>query len=152
MSRPAKNIKVKSGALKNGIKESRSKIETDLKGSKDKIKPESYLNDRQKEIFWFIVDELEGQDILGNLDNFVLNQTSIVIEKLEQVSKKINEVPLEEIGALKDIRYVQEQYFKQFVKYCNELCLSPQARAKISISLTPKEKKGLADILGDDDE
>ena len=46
-------------------------------------------------------------------------------------------------------------YSKDFFRCCNELCLSPQARAKISIvgaKDAGKDKKSIMDILGDDEE
>ena len=43
-------------------------------------------------------------------------------------------------------------YSKDFFRCCNELSLSPQARAKISISTPPEKKKTIMDILGDDNE
>ena len=46
-------------------------------------------------------------------------------------------------------------YSKDFFRCCNELCLSPQARAKISIvgaKDAGKDKKSIMDILGDDED
>ena len=53
-----------------------------------------------------------------------------------------------------DLRKSKDMFMKQFFRCCNELCLSPQARAKISINAIPKkeDKKTLADILGDDED
>ena len=48
---------------------------------------------------------------------------------------------------------VRDMYSKDFFRCCNELCLSPQSRAKLSIADLNKapEKKTLKDILGDDE-
>ena len=45
-------------------------------------------------------------------------------------------------------------YAKDFQRYCNELCLSPQARAKIAnIGMQQQEDKSLLlEILGGDDD
>lgn len=42
-------------------------------------------------------------------------------------------------------------YSKDFFRCCNELSLSPQARAKLSISAPPPKKKTLMDILNEED-
>ena len=53
-----------------------------------------------------------------------------------------------------ELRKAKDMYMKQFFRCCNELCLSPQARAKLSINNIPKDdkKKTLSEILGDDDD
>lgn len=152
MGRPAKAIKAQSSNLTKEEIESRTKIEEDLKGDNDKIKPNENLNERQIEIFDYIVNELKSSNILGNLDVFILNQTAISVERLEKIDTMMNMGF--EFYKDNDLRKTKEMYMKLFFRCCNELCLSPQSRAKISISATPKEnkKKTLADILGDDDD
>ena len=152
MPRPAKALSSQSSHLtKNEIK-ARENTEEKLKGKNDKLTPSNYLNDRQKEIFEYILDNLEESRILGNLDIFVLHQTAICIERLESMEKEINK----NIEVLKTSSYksARDMYSKEFFRCCNELCLSPQSRAKLSISKIPKkeEPKTLKDLLGDDDE
>ena len=69
-----------------------------------------------------------------------------------EIEKQANENP----GLLITNGYksARDMYSKDFFRCCNELCLSPQSRAKLSISNLNKqpEKKTLKDILGDDDE
>jgi hypothetical protein len=49
----------------------------------------------------------------------------------------------------------KDKYMKDFFRICNELCLSPQARAKISIATVNGVKEGkknpILDALLDDD-
>lgn len=150
MARPAKSVNVISKNLTNDEKKARADTEERLRGSKDKLKPASYLNKRQKEIFEFIINELEESKILGNLDTFVLNQTAIAIERLENLEKKANKD--DNLFTISSNRSMREMYSKDFFRCCNELCLSPQSRAKLSISAKPPSKsKKLTDILGDDD-
>lgn len=152
MARPAKSINVISKNLTNEEKKIRIESEKRLKGNADQLKPLRYLNKRQKQIFKYIITNLEESKILGNLDVFVLNQTAISIERLESLEKQVNENP----GLLITNGYksARDMYSKDFFRCCNELCLSPQSRAKLSISNLNKqpEKKTLKDILGDDDE
>lgn len=152
MGRPAKSVNVISKNLTNEEKKAREETEKKLQGKKDKLVPASYLNERQKEIFKYIVDGLEESKILGNLDIFVLNQTAISIERLEDLEEQANRnVEIMFTSAYKSAR---DMYSKDFFRCCNELCLSPQSRAKLSLVNINKlnEKKTLKDILGDDDE
>ena len=152
MPRPAKTLSSQSSHLTKNEIEARKTTEEKLKGKNDKLTPSNYLNDRQKEIFEYILDNLEESRILGNLDIFVLHQTAICIERLESMEKEINK----NMEVLKTSSYksARDMYSKEFFRCCNELCLSPQSRAKLSISKIPKkdEPKTLKDLLGDDDE
>lgn len=152
MPRPAKSIGVISKNLTKEEIKYREESEEMLKGNKDKLKPLKHLNKRQKQIFKFIIENLEESKILGNLDTFVLNQTAISIERLETLEKQANEdSEILLTGAFKSAR---DMYSKDFFKCCNELCLSPQSRAKLSIANINKqpEKKTLKDILGDEED
>ena len=151
MSRPAKAVSSQSSHLTNEEIKIREETEKRLKGNSDKLVSADYLNDRQKEIFNYILENLEESKILGNLDVFVLNQASICIERLEMMEQEISkDTDLLKVSSFKSAR---DMYSKEFFRCCNELCLSPQSRAKISITNLQKqpEKKSLKDILADDD-
>lgn len=151
VGRPAKSINVKSRKISKEEKKELKETEDKFKGKNDKIIPAKHLNRRQKEIFKYIVKELECKDILGNLDIFVLNQTAIVTERLEKLDKEAN-ASLETIQSTA-FKNTRDMYTKDFFRCCNELCLSPQSRAKIaSASITPTKKASLMDILGGDDD
>ena len=152
MGRPAKSVTTKTGKIGKKETEKRNEMENLLKGQDDKILPSSILNDRQVEIFEYILQELKRSKILGNLDVYMLNQTAICIERIEKIDQMMN--ASFNFYNDKDLRSSKDMYMKQFFRCCNELCLSPQARAKLSISAIPKEekKKTLADILGDDED
>lgn len=152
MGRPAKSVTTKTGKIGKEEIEKRNEMESILKGEDDKIQPSPILNERQVEIFKYILDELKNSKILGNLDVYVLNQTAICIERLEKIDQMMN---LDfNFYQDNDLRKSKDMFMKQFFRCCNELCLSPQARAKISINAIPKkeDKKTLADILGDDED
>ena len=140
----------------------REQNEEKLRGDNNKIKPFSYLTKRQKAIFKDILNNL-NKEILSNLDTYLLNQTAITIERLESIEKAINEANkvTDEDSKIKDkldaktiinLKSVRDMYSKDFFRCCNELSLSPQARAKISINTTPQKKKTLMDILNEDDD
>ena len=135
--------------------------EKKLRGNNDKIKPFSYLTKRQKAIFKDILKNL-NPDILSNLDTYLLNQTAITIERLESIEKEINSAGEYDYvdknnknkkgynldaKTIINLKSVRDMYSKDFFRCCNELSLSPQARAKISINTQPTKKKTLMDII-----
>ncbi len=152
MPRPAKSVNVISKNLTLEERKLREEKERKLKGTNDKLKPLKYLNKRQKQIFKYILENLEESKILGNLDVFVLNQTAIAIERLESLEKDANNNP--ELMLRSSYKAARDMYSKDFFRCCNELCLSPQSRAKLSLAAInkPTEKKTLKDILADDEE
>ncbi|WP_291648148.1 phage terminase small subunit P27 family [Clostridium sp.] len=153
MARPCKPIETQSRHNTKEEIEARKKQEEKLKGLADKIKPPKYLNKDQKKIFKYIVDELKASGILSNLDIYVLATCSIAISRLTEIEKQINE----DITNLwdKTLMSSKDKYTKDFFRCCNELSLSPQARAKIgSLALQAKEKEEdpLIKALRDDDD
>ena len=162
MSRPAKAIDTNSMKMSKKERAERKQTEEKLRGSNEDIKPFTYLNKRQKAIFKDILKNL-NKDILSNLDTYLLNQTAITIERLESLEKAINEASkiTDVNGKVKDkldvstivqLKSARDMYSKDFFRCCNELSLSPQARAKISINTQPTKKKTLMDILNDEDD
>lgn len=154
MARPAKSVEAMSQHLSKEEKESRKEKEEKLKGLTKDIKPASYLTADQKEIFEFIVKNLEASGILGGLDAYVLETTVIAIDRLQKIESMINE----DIEKLTDraLMSSKEKYTKDLWRGCNELSLSPQSRAKLAnINVQTQKTKGdtLLNILsGEDDE
>ncbi|MBD7914222.1 phage terminase small subunit P27 family [Clostridium sp. Sa3CUN1] len=156
MARPCKPIETQSRHNTKEEIEARKNQEEKLKGLADKIKPPKHLNKEQKKIFKYIVDELKASGILSNLDIYVLATCSIAISRLTEIEKKINE----NINMLwdKSLMSSKDKYTKDLFRCCNELSLSPQARAKIgSLALKAKDeeedplKKALRDDEDDED-
>lgn len=161
MARPAKAIDTNSMKMSKQERKTREESEKKLRGNNDKIKPFTYLTKRQKAIFKDILKNL-NPEILSNLDTYLLNQTAITIERLESIEKEINSAGEYtdsngkkqnrlDAKTIINLKSVRDMYSKDFFRCCNELSLSPQARAKISINTQPTKKKTLMDILNDDD-
>lgn len=139
MARPSKSVKVMSKNLTKEEKELRLETEEKLKGGADNISPPTHLNARQRKIFNYVVDQLRESNILGNLDIYILSQTSIAIDRLQQIEKLINK----DINNIynKDLIKAKSEYTKDFFRCCNELSLSPQSRAKLgNINMQAKER------------
>ena len=153
MARPAKSVNTMSKNLTKEEKEIRAKTEEKLKGGADKISPPKHLSKKQKKIFRNIVKELEASGILGNLDIYILSTCAISLDRMETIETMINENP--ELISDKDLRLANTKYTNDFFRCCNELSLTPAARAKLgNINLMADAEKDdpVARALRGDDE
>ena len=148
MARPTKAAATTVGHFTSEELKSRMNSEAKLRGEADKLKPPAYLTPAQKKIFRYILVNLEASGILGNLDIYVLTECSICIDRMQTIEKKINESELLDPALVA----VKEKYTKAFFRYCNELSLSPQSRAKLAnINTQAKEENPLIKALMSDD-
>lgn len=141
MARPTK-----SAALLTDCSQTKAEIaeridnERTLRGDKDKLKPAAYLTAKQKRIYKHIVASLESADLLGNLDIYLLEQASICIDRMQDIEKTINQKP--DLMFDRQTIAARNSYTKDFLRYCNELSLSPQSRAKLAnINMMAKKEK-----------
>ncbi len=88
------------------------------------------LTESQLYLFNFIVGELKASEILSNLDIFLLTKAAIAIDRLNYIESIVNKNPKALFN--KEIMSKKDSYDKDFYRCCNELCLSPQSRAKIA--------------------
>lgn len=138
--RPAKSVKVQSGVLSEADTLRRREIEERVRGSADRLgRPPACLNKRQKAVWRWIVGELESAAILSNLDAPLLELASIALDRIRMYDDMIREMPPGRIeGRLIRDRNVIVQ---EWLRYCNELCLSPQSRAKLgTIAVTAQRE------------
>ena len=152
MGRPAKSAAVTSKHLTSEEKEAKIAAENSLKGGADKLKPPAYLTASQKKIYRYILSNLKESKILGNLDTYVLSECSICIDRMQEIEKMINESP--KLLHDKALMSTKEKYTRVFFRCCNELCLSPQSRAKmanINLAAKQNDENPLLKLLMDDD-
>lgn len=150
MARPAMSAKTTAKHLSKYEIDTKLGVEESLRGKADKLKPPKYLTASQKKIFRFIVTELESSDTLGNLDVYVLTECSIALDRMQEIESRINH-EFENIASTA-LMTAKDRYTKSFFRCCNELCLSPQARAKMgNLNLQAKEENPLLKALTDDD-
>lgn len=154
MGRPAKSASVNNHKGSKAEMAARQDAENKLRGEAVKPEPPDYLTDSQKEIFRFIVDELADGNALGKLDVFVLESTAVSIDRLRKINERINAD--EELLFSTALQGSRAKYQSDLWRGCNELCLSPQARAKVgslaASAAAGKEKKDpLMEALKDDD-
>lgn len=129
MARPSKSIKLSSKNLTQEEIQYKGEMEDKLKGKSNKLKAPEYLTTFQKKIFNKIVDELAASDILGNLDIWILETCAIAIDRMQDIESMINED--QDLLINKSLMSAKDKYTKDFFRCCNELCLSPQSRAKL---------------------
>lgn len=144
MARPAKSVKVKTGALASEEEMLRNGVEERLRGTPAEPEAPDYLTDDQKSIFRFIVDELRESEILGRLDVYTLEFTAIAISRLREINNRINRDPTLLSDA--SLQSARAKHQNDMWRGANELCLSPQARAKIG-SLAAQAAKQKEDPL-----
>ena len=152
IGRPAKSVRVKSGAIANGDSEVRQKVENKIRGNAAKPTPPAGISADAREVFEFIADKLVESDILGELDVFVLESTSVAIARIRKINAMID--ANDGLLASTALQNSRAKYQSDLWRGCNELCLSPQARAKIGnlASQAAKESKDpLISVLGDND-
>ncbi|WP_341423367.1 P27 family phage terminase small subunit [Anaerotruncus rubiinfantis] len=115
-----------------------------MKGKKGTLEPPGYFTDGQKSIFQYIVNQLNDCGILGSLDIYILTTCTIAIDRLESIERRVNED--ESLMSDSVLMATKDKYTKDLYRCCNELCLSPQARAKIG-SLAAQAAKQREDPL-----
>ncbi|MFR2840323.1 MAG: phage terminase small subunit P27 family [Zhenhengia sp.] len=152
MARPTKSITTRTGHMSKTDIDRRLEYEAKLRGDSDKIRAPAYLTLQQKKHFRTIVDYLKESGILGNIDVYLLAQTAITIDRIQACEVAINQdgvVDLE--GNPNPHIKIRTAYMKDFFRMCNELSLSPQARAKIAninCSAEAEKTDPLLTILG----
>ena len=144
MARPAKSVRVKSGAIAKEEAAARLDMEDKLRGAAEKPSPPENMPEDQREVFQFIVDALVESDILGELDVFVLESTAVAVARLRRINRMIDQ----DESLLSDtaLQGARAKYQSDLWRGCSELCLSPQARAKIG-NLAAQAAKASKDPL-----
>jgi phage terminase small subunit len=72
---------------------------------------------------------------------------------MQEIEKEINENKTMLLD--KTLMQTRDRYARDFIRLCNEFCMSPQSRAKLSISTVKpgqEKKKTLMELLNEDDE
>ena len=145
MGRPAKPAAVSSGKIGKDKRSTRQKKEELLKGKVDKLSPPDWLNERQKEVFTYVAQELAGGKIVGNVDVFVLTSFAVAVDRLEKIEQLLNR----DSDAMLDrsLMLAKSKYTADFNTGIKELSLSPQARAKLGGINLDAEKESMDPVL-----
>ena len=108
------------------------------------------MTDKQKEYFDFIMAERGATGTLCNSDLPIIIKMAVAIDRLFYLEQTINQNP----DAISMAASVKAKYDSDFYRGCNELGMSPQSRAKMSISAVQQsaDKPSLMDLLKDDED
>ena len=148
MARPTKSAAVVTGVYAQETLKNRLEGEHKLKGEADQLVPPDYLTEEQAAIFNYIVSNLEASGILGNLDLYVLTECSICIDRMQDIERGMNRN-----GLSANLVRLKDSYTKAFFRYCNELSLSPQSRAKLAnINAQSDSGNPLEELLSEEDD
>lgn len=130
MARPTKAVAASGWHMTSQEKQERLAGEQRLKGSAKKPTAPKHLSTEQKKIFNTVVKQLKEADILSALDSAILAQYAIAKDTLRQIDEQIRDDP--QLLASAPFMSSRKQYMADFFRCTNELCLSPQSRAKMA--------------------
>ncbi|WP_455236499.1 P27 family phage terminase small subunit [Veillonella sp.] len=108
------------------------------------IEPPSYLTKTQLEAFNFIIDALRQAKVLSRLDTQTIIQACVAVDMLNTSNKKVARKP--SLAIDREFVGTQEKLVRTYLKLCDELCLSPQSRAKLGV-LVANQKEEETDPL-----
>ena len=158
--RPAKAIKTASGARTKQVKAAREEAESRLRGGKTGkngnktvgVTCPAYLTSAQKYIFDKVKTLLKDAGVLGSVDGYMIAVCAVSIDRVREIDKQMNGD-----GKIcdKDAVLARSKYLSDFYRSCNELGLSPQARAKLGVLAASKkaeETDPLVKVLDDYDD
>lgn len=144
MARPAKSANVTSKHLTKAEADARKNAEEKLTPDKPP-KPPEHLSDSQKKIFKTVCNQLKESAILCSLDSYVLANFAIAVDRLNYIEALINSQPKKLLE--KEVMTAKDKYTKDFFRGCNELCLSPQSRAKMALTNVNAAKQAKDPLL-----
>ena len=139
--RPAKSVKVKTGAIASNDAAVRTSVEDKLRGEAVKPEPPAGLTAGQA-----------AGEILGRMDVFALESTAVAVDRLRTINGMIDEDP--DLLLNSALQSSRAKYQSDLWRGCSELCLSPQARAKLGGLAAQKAKESrdpLMEALAADD-
>lgn len=146
MATMSKPLSMQTKHRSKSEKEAIAKAEEMLNTSNSKVyTPPARLNKTTKEIYKSLVDNLKPLDILNDLDIDLLCVTADALYQMQVARENIDKYGqvfyvFDEDGSLVKATKnpavdVVKNYESIFKSGCSQLCLSPAARAKLSIDL-----------------
>lgn len=120
----------------------RAEIEEMLKGNDNEVYiAPAYLSEEEKIYYKFIVDELKVLNILSNVDKFLLEQAATCLATIRQCDDHIRANGLlvasyDKYGNIEEKENpsikIKLNFMTKYNSICNQLSLSPAARASIA--------------------
>ena len=118
-------------------------VENRFRGERyDETVPEEFDDDEARAYEW-LCNVLRPADVLGEPDRHTMKLAAITIARLERLDQMAREDP--ELLLNKFYNGARNGYIAQYLKFCQQLCLSPGARAKVGALV--KNQKAAEDPL-----
>ena len=92
MARPAKAVSTLSKKLSKEDAAAREAAEAKISTGEPPTPPD-YLTDAQREIFETVCTDLKESSILCSIDNYVLANFAIAVDRLQNIERSINAMP-----------------------------------------------------------
>ena len=148
MARPTTSAKLIKGAMTKNNKAIRLAVENRFRGDRyDETVPEEFDDEETRAYLW-LCEVLRPADVLGEPDRHTVKLAAITIARLERLDQMAREDP--DVLLNKFYNGARNSYIAQYLKFCQQLCLSPGARAKVG-SLVKNQKAAddpLIKVLG----
>lgn len=137
MARPTTSAKLIKGAMTKNNKAIRLAVENRFRGDRyDETVPEEFSEEEARAYSW-LCEVLRPADVLGEPDRHTMKLAAITIARLERLDQMAREDP--DLLLNKFYNGARNGYIAQYLKFCQQLCLSPGARAKVG-SLVKNQK------------
>jgi P27 family predicted phage terminase small subunit len=136
--RKAVSVRTTKKHLTKSEKDKRIAVENAFIDDAD-VKAPRYLTKNQKVAFKFIVTALKQAKVLSSLDTQTIIQASVVIDMLTFSNKEVASNPTLAID--REFVGTQEKLVRTYLKLCDELCLSPQSRAKLGVLVANQKEE-----------
>ena len=138
MPKKAVSVAITKKHLTKAERTTRRKVEESIKLEANQLKPAKGMTAAQRKIFRTLLGHLEKTGLLSNLDADTLSQAAITIDRMHEIDIRINEEPALVLD--KDIMDIKDKVFRQYMKICAELYLSPAARANMGALAADNQK------------
>lgn len=145
MARSSKLSRLIDKHITKEERETRANIEQKLRGETDKLIAPSYLTDKQKDIFNYVVKQGEELELFGNTDIFLISQYAVCIDSLIEIATIQNTDPKRRYE--KKLLSAWRTYSDDYTKYRKQLSLSSQAGRKAIDYAAAKRKADLNPII-----
>lgn len=167
MGRPNRPASLKKGKSETKEQlEERAALEKQLQGDDDEVKiPPEEFSDEEKSYYLWLVEEIELVGLITNLDKPLLEQTATCLSAIKECDRVLRKdgIFVDSIDRYGNIEVKEHQanktkqsYMGKYAQLCNQLGLSPSARAALAskkVDIKKQEEDPVLKALrGEDDE
>ena len=139
MAKPRVPMALQKKKVSKAEREKREKMEMELRGNNDKLKPPRNLTKGAKKYFKEIVTNLEESRLLGNGDIGIVTITAMTRDKIDRLEMLIQ--ASSDIEEIKSLMRLQSALNKDLKGLYNDLGLSPTSRSRLASMQVEKQEQ-----------